>query len=50
MVFLAVAMIGAIILITNVLFGDVSAAVATTALAVAFAWFWYRLPLLRLRE
>ena len=43
-------MICAIFLITDVLFGDVSAAVATTALAVAFAWFWYVLPLLRLRE
>ena len=50
MVFLALAMIGAIFLITDVLFGDVPAAVATTALVVAFAWFWYGLPLLRLRE
>ncbi|MFL5992603.1 MAG: DUF6328 family protein [Rubrobacteraceae bacterium] len=38
-IFLALAMIGAIFLITDILFGDVSAAVATTALAVAFAWF-----------
>jgi hypothetical protein len=50
MVFLALAMTGAIFLITDVLFGDVSAAVATTTLAGAFAWFWYGLPLLRLRE
>jgi uncharacterized membrane protein YbjE (DUF340 family) len=50
MVFLALAMIGAIFLITDVLFGDVSAAVNATALAVAFGWFWYGLPLLRLRE
>jgi hypothetical protein len=49
MVFLALAMTGAIFLITDVLFGGV-AAVATTALAVAFAWFWYGEPLLRLRE
>ena len=49
MVFLALAMTGAIFLITDVLFGGVAAAVATT-LAVAFAWFWYGQPLLRLRE
>jgi hypothetical protein len=50
MVFLVLAMTGAIFLITDVLFGGVAAAVATTALAVAFAWFWYGEPLLRLRE
>ena len=49
MVFLALAMTGAIFLITDVLFGGVAAAVATTTLAVAFAWFWYGQPLLRLR-
>jgi hypothetical protein len=47
---LVLAMTGAIFLITDVLFGGVAAAVATTALAVAFAWFWYGEPLLRLRE
>jgi hypothetical protein len=49
MAFLALAMTGAIFQITDVLFGGVAAAVATTALAVAFAWFWYGQPLLRLR-
>jgi len=47
--FLALAMIGAIFLITDVLFGGVVATVATVAIGAVFAWAWYGQPLLRLR-
>jgi Family of unknown function (DUF6328) len=43
--FLALAMTGAIMLITDVLFGAVATAVATAAAAVMFALLWYVLPL-----
>jgi membrane-associated HD superfamily phosphohydrolase len=46
--FLALAMIGAIFLITDVLFGGVVAGVATVAIGAVFAWVWYGQPLLRL--
>ncbi len=48
--FLTLAMIGAIFLITDVLFGGVVAAVATVATGAVFAWVWYGQPLLRLRD
>jgi Flp pilus assembly protein TadB len=48
--FLALAMVGAIFLITDVLFGGVVAAVATVAIGAVFAWVWYGQPLLRLRD
>jgi VIT1/CCC1 family predicted Fe2+/Mn2+ transporter len=48
--FLSVAMTGAILLITDVLFGAVMAATATTAVAVVFAVVWYAMPLGRLRR
>jgi fatty acid desaturase len=48
--FLALAMIGAIFLITDVLFGSIVAVVATVAIGVVFAWVWYGQPLLRLRD
>ena len=48
--FLALAMIGAIFLITDVLFGGVVATVATVAIGAVFAWVWYGQPLLRLRD
>ena len=48
--FLALAMTGAIFLITDVLFGAVVAAVATVAIGAVFAWVWYGQPLLRLRD
>jgi hypothetical protein len=48
--FLALAMTGAIFLITDVLFGGVAATAATAGLVAAFAWFWYGQPLLRLRR
>jgi hypothetical protein len=44
--FLALAMIGAIFLITDVLFGGVVATVATVAIGAVFAWVWYGQPLL----
>jgi hypothetical protein len=43
-------MIGAIFLITDVLFGGVIATVATVAIGAEFAWDWYEQPLLRLRD
>jgi hypothetical protein len=48
--FLALAMFGAIFLITDVLFGGVVATVATVAIGAVFAWVWYGQPLLRLRD
>jgi cation transport ATPase len=47
--FLALAMIGAIFVITDVLFGSIAATVAAVGLGAAFVWFWYGQPLLRLR-
>ena len=47
--FLAVAMVGAIMLITDVLFGAATTVAATAAIAVVFAVVWYQLPLQRLR-
>ena len=46
-VFLALAMTGAIFLITDVLFEATPTAVVTAASAGLFAWFWYGLPLMR---
>ncbi len=48
--FLALAMIGAIFLITDVLFGSVAAAVSTVGLGAVFVWYWYGQPLLSLRK
>jgi hypothetical protein len=45
--FLALAMTGAIMLITDVLFGGVATIVVTTGAALMFAVFWYLLPLQR---
>jgi len=45
--FLALAMTGAIMLITDVLFGGIMTVVVTTAAALMFAVFWYLLPLQR---
>jgi Family of unknown function (DUF6328) len=47
---LAVAMIGVILLITDVLFDTTTTVIATAFVAVMFAWLWYALPLRRLRE
>jgi uncharacterized protein DUF6328 len=45
--FLALAMTGAIMLITDVLFGTTATVVTTTATVAAFSFFWFALPLRR---
>jgi hypothetical protein len=47
--FLALAMLGAIFLISAVVFGSVMAAAATMGIGLLFAWFWYGQPLRQLR-
>jgi Family of unknown function (DUF6328) len=47
---LAVAMTGAVVLVTDIVFEGVMASVAAAALAIVFLWLWYALPLMRLRE
>jgi Family of unknown function (DUF6328) len=46
--FLAVAMVGAVLLVTDLLFGVVVTAVATSAVAMAIVGVWYVMPLRRL--
>jgi hypothetical protein len=50
MAFLALAMLGAIFLISAVVFGVPTAAVAVLDIGVLFAWFWYGQPLRRQRH
>jgi hypothetical protein len=45
--FLGLAMIGAILLISDYLFGTATAAVSTTAVGVALSWAWFASPLAR---
>lgn len=45
---LAIAMTGAITLITHVLFGTAATVITTAAMAVGFAVVWYAIPLRRL--
>lgn len=47
LIFLALAMIGAITLITDVLFGTTATIVVTAIAALAFGFFWFVLPLQR---
>jgi hypothetical protein len=47
LVFLALAMLGAIMLVTDVLFGAAATIVATGLAALAFGFFWFALPLQR---
>jgi Family of unknown function (DUF6328) len=47
LVFLALAMTGAIMLITDVLFGPVATVVTTVATVIVFSVFWFALPLRR---
>ena len=49
-IFLALAMIAVVFLITDVLYGGWIVAVVTGVVAGTFAWFWYGLPLLRRAE
>ena len=48
--FLALAMTGAVFMITDFLFGGVLSAVVAFGIGAGFAWFWYVRPLLRLRD
>jgi len=48
--FLALAMVGAILLITDVLFRTATAIVVTGLVALLFVGLWYALPLSRLRR
>jgi len=48
--FLSVAMTGAILLVTDVLFGGVTTAVATGVVALVFAVLWFALPISRLLQ
>ncbi len=45
--FLALGMMAAVFLITDILFKTSWAALTTALIAGAFAWFWYGLPLIR---
>ena len=45
--FLALAIAGAVFVVTDMLFDPTSAAVVAAATAAFFGWFWYGLPLLR---
>jgi hypothetical protein len=46
--FLAIAMTGAILLITDLLYGSTLTAVVTVAVGIAFAALWYLIPVQRL--
>jgi hypothetical protein len=48
--FLAVAMTGAILLVTDVLFGGLTSAISAAFVALAFGVLWYAIPLQRLRQ
>jgi hypothetical protein len=45
--FLALAISGAVFVVTDILFDPTSAAVVAAVTATFFGWFWYGLPLLR---
>ena len=52
-VFLATAISGAILLVTDFIYDEAAAVVATTAIAIALTWLWFASPLLeraRVRE
>jgi uncharacterized protein involved in cysteine biosynthesis len=48
--FLAVAMTGAILLVTDVLFSQLTATISAAFVALGFAVLWYAIPLQRLRQ
>lgn len=48
--FLALAMTGAVLLVTDFLFGALVSAACTTAVFGAFAWLWFGLALTRRRQ
>lgn len=45
--FMALAMVGAVLLITDLLFGSTMTAVATASTLAAFAFLWYAMPIAR---
>ena len=45
--FLALAMTGVVLLVTNFIFGTVTTVVATTLTTLLFTYFWYVMPLRR---
>jgi hypothetical protein len=45
--FLALAMTGVVLFITDVLFTHLTAGIATAGAAAVFGWLWYGIPLLR---
>jgi predicted membrane channel-forming protein YqfA (hemolysin III family) len=47
MAFLSLALVGAVFLVTDLLFHAAAAAVVTAAVGLFFAWFWWGLPLMR---
>ena len=47
MVFLTLALLGAVYLVTDMLFHYAAAAIVTAAVGGFFAWFWWGLPLWR---
>ncbi|MFB3737496.1 MAG: DUF6328 family protein [Candidatus Velamenicoccus archaeovorus] len=47
LVFLAIAMGGAVFVIFDLVFGNVIASILSIALILVFGWFWYALPLSR---
>jgi Flp pilus assembly protein TadB len=50
MVFLTLALMGAVYLVTDLLFHPAAAAVVTVAMAIVFLWAWWGLPLWRIAE
>ena len=50
LMFLAVAMVGAVVLITDVLYGPLATVGCGLAAAALFGWFWAGLPLMRRRQ
>jgi hypothetical protein len=48
--FLALAMTGVVMLVTDFIFGTIATAIATTVTALTFALLWYVLPLRRRRR
>jgi predicted membrane channel-forming protein YqfA (hemolysin III family) len=50
LVFLTLALMGAVYLVTDLLFHPVAAALVTAAMGLFFLWFWWALPLWRAAE
>jgi predicted membrane channel-forming protein YqfA (hemolysin III family) len=46
-IFLALAMVAVVYLVTDLLFGSTATGIATALSGALFAWFWYGLPLTR---